>query len=281
VALDPNTAGAGRSTVTTASTSSTTTTIAANRSSTARTTRIAPYYLFMQLPGEEQPEFILLRPFVPTSARDDNQVLTAFMVGQSDGEDYGKLRVYVMPRGAQVPGPALVQGEIESEPAVSETQTLLDGPGSSVTYGSLTGIPIDGGLIYVRPFYVTSTQSQIPSLQRVIVYFGGDVAIRNTLQEALTAIFGDAPPTLEDPSTPVDPGAPAGPIGTVAEQVTALLIEASALFDQADEALAQRDLAEYQDLVEEARAKTREAEQLLEADGAGTTTTTTVAGASA
>jgi uncharacterized membrane protein (UPF0182 family) len=277
VALDPGTSAAR---VTTSSSSSTSTTVA-NRQRTARTTRIAPYYLFTQLPGAEEPEFILMRPFVPVSARDDNQVLTAFMVGKSDGADYGKLQVFVMPQGEQPPGPALVQGEIESDIPVSEQQTLLGGTGSNVDYGSLTAIPIDGGLVYVRPFYVTSTQAQVPALQAVIVYFDGEVAIRSTLQEALAAIFGEAPPTLEEePTTPTDPSAPAEPTGSVTEQVTQLLIEAGSLFDQADAALAQRDLAKYQELVEEARAKTRAAEQLLAASGAAATTTT-VAGASA
>ena len=65
----------------------------------------------------------------------------------SDGDDYGKLRVYVMPRGNLPKGPSLVQGEIQSDSLVSETQTLLDGPGSSVQYGALTAIPIDGGIV--------------------------------------------------------------------------------------------------------------------------------------
>jgi uncharacterized membrane protein (UPF0182 family) len=205
------------------------------------------------------------------------------MVGRADGASYGKLKVFVMPSGAQVPGPALVQGEIESDFTVSQTQTLLDGSGSSVSYGSLTAIPIDGGLVYVRPFYVTSTQSQVPALQRVIVYFGGEVAIRNTLQEALTAIFGDAPPTLEedDPTEPDDPTTPTPGTGTVTEQVSALLVEATALFEQADEALAQRDLARYEELTDQARAKIADAEQLLEASGAAPPTTSTTAGASA
>ena len=54
-----------------------------------------------------------------------------------------------------------------------------------MSFGSLTAIPIDGGLVYVRPFYVTSDQTEIPGLEKVIVYFEGEVAIENTLEEAL------------------------------------------------------------------------------------------------
>src|SRR3546814_19688377 len=97
-------------------------------------------------------------------------------------------------------GPALVQGDIQRDPDVSELETLLGSrsQGSQVDYGSLTAIPIDGGLIYVRPFYVTSQQAPVPGLERVIVYFEGQVVIRETLQEGLEVIFGEAPETLEE-----------------------------------------------------------------------------------
>jgi uncharacterized membrane protein (UPF0182 family) len=130
--------------------------------------------------------------------------------------------------------------------------------------------------VYVRPFYVTSTQTEVPSLQKVIVYFGGEVVIRDTLQEALAAVFGNAPPTLEEGGeTPVEGEPPSVvPQGTVPEQVSRLLVEANDLFAQADDALAQRDLARYDALSKQGRAKTAEAERLLEEAGIGSTTTT-------
>jgi uncharacterized membrane protein (UPF0182 family) len=190
-----------------------------------------------------------------------------------------------MPRGNLPSGPALVQGEIQSDEEVSRTESLLGGAGSTVSYGSLTAIPIDGGLVYVRPFYVTSTQTKVPALQKVIVYFEGDVVIRDTLQEALAAEFGEAPPTLEDTGgTPTEGSPPSTPTGTISEQVAQLLVEANDLFDQADAALAAKDLAKYQDLTNQAKAKVAQAERLLEASASGeptATTTTTEPAASA
>ena len=58
VARDPGTAGAGAGTQVTNEQGQTVET---------RDARIDPYYLFTQLPGDEEPGFILLRPFVPTS----------------------------------------------------------------------------------------------------------------------------------------------------------------------------------------------------------------------
>ena len=133
VSLDPGTAGAAAATRTTDANGA----VVATRSA-----RIDPYYLFTQLPGAKAPSFILLRPFAPKTAQDDNQVLTAFMVGESDGADYGKLKVYVMPRSRLPNGPALVQGEIQRDQTVSQAETLLNGSGSKVSYGSLTAIPI-------------------------------------------------------------------------------------------------------------------------------------------
>jgi uncharacterized membrane protein (UPF0182 family) len=265
VARDPGTAGAGEGTRTTD---------AQGNTIAVRDARIDPYYLLTQLPGSEEPEFILLRPYVPTSRGDDNQLLTAFMVGKSDGDDYGKLQVFVMPRNNLPNGPALVQGEIGRDPDVSREETILSGQGSTVSFGSLTAIPIDGGLVYVRPFYVTSTQTEVPGLEKVIVYFEGEVAIADTLQQALTRIFGDAPPTLEeeDPDDPFEPpdGAPSG---TVTQQVAQLLAEAEELFAEADAALP--DFARYAELIQQAKAKIAQAEELLEAEAGGSTTTTT------
>lgn len=280
VARDPGTSGS-------ASTRGTTTTAAGATPTTAppnsRSRRIDPYYLFTQLPGRDQPEFVLLRPFVPFARDDRGQELTAFMVGQSDGDSYGKLVVYEMPRGAAVEGPALVQGAIQSDTAVGEQETLLDAGGSEVDYGALTFIPIDGGLVYVRPFYVTSTTQRVPGLEKVIVYFEGSVAIRDTLQEALVAVFGRSPNTREegfggtDPTGTAIPGDPAAPDqqGSSLERVARLLAEADDLATQADEALANKDLAEYQRLNQQAREKTREAERLLEEDLATRSTPTT------
>lgn len=274
VARDPGTAGAA---------AASTTTDAEGRSAT-QNARIDPYYLFTKLPGADNPEFILMRPYVPTSQEDDNQLLTAFMVGRSDGENYGRLQVFVIPPDRLPNGPSLVQGEIQRDPSVSQQETILSGQGSKVSFGSLTAIPIDEGLVYVRPFYVTSTQTPVPGLEKVIVYFEGEVVIEDTLQEALEEMFGEAPPTLEEPDDPLapDPNDEEPPEGTLAEQVAQLLADANELFRQADAALP--DFAEYARLTERARDKIDAAERLLEEAGATTTTSptsTTTEGASA
>jgi hypothetical protein len=273
VARDPGTGTATRGT----STSSSSTTTTEGSAPSSRTGRIEPYYLFTKLPGATEPEFVLLRPFVPVRANDDSQLMTAFMVAKSDGDDYGTLQVFTMPRSNLPNGPALVQGEIQSTDEVSRQESLLGDAGSRVSYGSLAAIPIDDGLVWVRPFYVTSTQTELPSLRFVIVNFEGRVAIRATLAEALTEVFEQELP--EEPSEPPEPGEePPEPEGTVDEQINALLNEAEDLFEQADQALRDGDLAAYEARQEEALAKFEEALQLSQQqvgeEPADTTTTT-------
>ncbi|HVM08194.1 MAG TPA: UPF0182 family protein [Acidimicrobiales bacterium] len=257
---------------------------------TPREERMDPYYLLMRLPDEENEEFLLLQPFVPTSRDDSRKELTAFMVAKSDPANYGQLEVFVMPRNALPDGPAIVDARINQEPAISEQITLLSRAGSQVLLGNLLIIPVNDSLLYIRPLYVQAERTQVPQFKKAIVVFGDRVVMRDTLKQALEAIFGEAPETLEEAPTPGDGdgnegggdpgggGAPAEP--GVAPSVQALLDQANAAFAAAEEALRNGDLAAYQARTREARELVSRAVQALRAssaDGGATTTTTTTA----
>jgi uncharacterized protein len=215
--------------------------------------RMDPYYLLMQLPGAERTEFLILQPFVPFSENDTRRELSAFMVAKSDPGEYGQLEMFVMPRNRQVDGPAIVNARINQEPEVSQLITLLSRAGSEVLLGNLVIIPVEQSLIYVRPLYVQATGANaVPELKKVIVVFGDRIAIRDTLQAALTAVFGDAPPTLEEAAGDVPPDDPARGDG-VSEEVLRLLDAAAQAFAEADEALRTGDPVGYATKVEEAR----------------------------
>jgi uncharacterized membrane protein (UPF0182 family) len=247
----------------------------------AQEARIDPYYLLMRLPGEEALSFVMLRPFVPVSSDDRRKELTAFMVAKSDPGSYGELETFVMPRSDLPDGPAIVGANMQQDQEVSELQTLLGGEGRRVEFGNLVIIPVDQSLLYVRPFYVIAASTEIPELRKVIVSFGGQVVVEDTLEQALVELFGEAPETLEespgppiaggeppvDGGPPVDGEAPAG-----GEDVAALLAQAQAAFDEAGAALSSGDLGTYQDQVEEGRALVARARE--QADPASVTTTT-------
>ncbi|MBW3651474.1 MAG: UPF0182 family protein [Actinobacteria bacterium] len=246
-----------------------------------RLERIEPTYLLLRLPGEEELSFTILQPFVPSSQNDQQINLTAFLTARSDPGSYGKLNAFVMQRGEQVDGPLVVNNAIQSEPVIAQQLTQLDQRGSKAIYGQVQLIPIGDSILYVRPLYVTSEQTNLPEVKRVIVVFGGKAVMRPTLKESLTALFGDAPPTLEEGPTDGDPAPPPG--GGPNPDVAALLERAEAAYRDAEAALRDGDLATYQRKNREAGDLIAEARRSFDAggEGAGGTTTTTTAPSSA
>ena len=261
VARDPSSTAATSTTPTTDGTT--------GGSTTAQLPRMEPYYLQMRLPGEERSEFLLLRPFVPRSRGSERQQLTAFMIAKSDPEEYGKIETFVMPRGDLPDGPRIVAATIGNDPAVSELETLLGQAGSDLLFGNLVLVPIEESLLFVQPVYVESESTRIPELERVIVSYEGEVALENTLEEALAALFGDAPDTGEEEPAPDEPSD-----GEEELTVDELLTLAAEAFAAAETALDEGDLGEYQRQVEIARRYVEQAQG--DGDGGpGSTTTTT------
>ena len=170
---------------------------------------------------------------------------------------------------------------------VSVLRNRLGTGGSEVRFGNLLLVPIDNALLYVQPFYVVGEGRNLPLLQQVIVTYGDEVVIEETLAEALTSIFGQTAVTQEQPGEPTPGEAdtpPEGtgtapddtaPSGTAAEQAASLLDQANELFAEADTALTNGDLGIYEDRVEEARDLVEQAIDLLGADGSGPAPTTT------
>ncbi|HWC12762.1 MAG TPA: UPF0182 family protein [Acidimicrobiales bacterium] len=273
IAQDP---GSGRAVATGAAVES-----PGGQPATPREGRMDPYYLLMRLPGATRGEFLMLQPFVPFSADDSRRELSAFMVAKADPADYGELEVFVMPRDRQVDGPAIVNARINQEPEVSQLITLLSRAGSEVLLGNLVIIPVEQSLIYIRPLYVQATGANaVPELKKVIVAFGDRIAIRDTFQDALVAVFGDAPETLEE--GPVD-AAPTVPddeqpdTSVLPDDVRRLLDDAARAFAEADAALRNGDPVAYATRVQEARDAFERAREASAQQGATGTEATEAA----
>ena len=57
--------------------------------------------------------------------------------------------------------------------------------------GSLLVIPVEESILYIQPLYLAAAQKEsLPELKRVIVAFGNSIAMEETLELALTRIFG-------------------------------------------------------------------------------------------
>ena len=146
-----------------------------------------PYYTIMKLPGEKKEEFILMLPFTPK--KKDN--LSAWMVARSDGEHYGKLVVYRFPKDRLVYGPKQIVARINQDTEISRQVSLWDQRGSQVIQGTLLVIPIENSLIYVQPLYLRADKGKIPELKRVVIAYENRIAMEETLDAALSKIFGD------------------------------------------------------------------------------------------
>ncbi|RMF91019.1 MAG: UPF0182 family protein [Methanobacteriota archaeon] len=158
-----------------------------------------PYYIIMKLPGEEKEEFLLMQPFTPRNK--DNMI--AWMYARSDPGHYGELGVFKFPKQELIFGPAQVEARIDQDERISEQLTLWGQVGSRVIRGNLLVIPVENSILYVEPLYLLAEQSRLPELKRVIVAYGDDIVMEETLDEALAAIFGEtaAPATETAPTT--------------------------------------------------------------------------------
>ncbi|WP_278236700.1 UPF0182 family protein [Isoptericola sp. AK164] len=157
-----------------------------------------PYYLTLQMPGEEDPAFSLTSTFIPGGFT-DREILTGYLAadadaGSTDGEvdeGYGTLRLLELPRDSTVPGPGQVQNNFNSNPTISEQLNILGRGDSEVVRGNQLTLPVGGGLLYVQPVYIQSgSGTQFPLLRRVLVAFGDQTGYAETLDEALDQVFG-------------------------------------------------------------------------------------------
>jgi uncharacterized membrane protein (UPF0182 family) len=147
-------------------------------------------HIILRLPGETNPEFIYMTPFTPSGK--DN--LAAWMAARMDGPNYGKLVAYRFPKQSLVYGPKQIANRINQETSISQQITLWDQKGSSVVRGELLVIPVEESLIYVQPLYLRAEGGTIPELKRVVVAHENRVAMGETLEEGLAALFGAGAP---------------------------------------------------------------------------------------
>ena len=157
-----------------------------------------PYYTIMRLPGEAEAkeEFVLLLPFTPNKR--DN--MRAWLAARSDPPHYGKLVALDFPKAKLVYGPKQIDARIDQDTVISQQLSLWNQRGSQVLRGSLLAIPIDKSLLYVQPLYLVAEQGGLPELKRVIVAFGNQIAMEETLEQSLQKIFGGKPVGVPTPS---------------------------------------------------------------------------------
>ena len=191
-----------------------------------------PMYLTMQMPDAESPRFMLSSSFIPSEGQN---VLTGYLAvdsetGSTEGnpaDTFGDMTLMVLPTSNPVNGPGQVQATFNAEPNVSQALNLLKSGNSEVINGNLLTLPVGGGLLYVQPVFLQSSQTgggtQYPLLQMVLVSFGEKIGFAPTLDEALDLVFGGDSGASAGDAEVSDPDAPSGAVdaetgeGTVQE----------------------------------------------------------------
>jgi uncharacterized membrane protein (UPF0182 family) len=184
--------------------------IGADEQGRKQTQPIDPYFVLMQLPGEDaQAEFVLILPFTPAGRNN----MIGWMAGRSDGENYGKVLIYNFPESRLVDGPLQIEARIDQNSELSEQFTLWNQQGSRVLRGHLLVIPLGKSLLYVEPIYLRAESSPMPELRMVVLGAQDRLAYGPTFDDALRNLAGEATeqtptaPTTQPEAKPVE-GAP-------------------------------------------------------------------------
>jgi uncharacterized membrane protein (UPF0182 family) len=144
-----------------------------------------------------------------------------------------------------------------------------------VRFGDLQIIPTGGGLIYVRPWFVQAVTSPIPVLDSISVTYSGRSEVGKSLSEALGKLFGvdvDIGDREADTSADADGDTGTGTGAGTAEpgtdpattpvSVEELLADADRLFNEAQEAKLAFDSKTYEEKIEQAYERLRQAAEL-------------------
>jgi hypothetical protein len=160
--------------------------------------QVTPMYVVATLPGETEPEFLLVLPFTPRNK--DN--LIGLMVARCDGESLGEMRFLQLSKQALIFGPMQIEARITQDQNIAKDLSLWNQQGSQVLRGQMLVLPVDDNFLYVEPIYIQASEARMPQLKKVVVAMGDQLAYRDTYEEALAELAGAPPPAgfMPEPS---------------------------------------------------------------------------------
>ncbi len=218
-----------------------------------------PYYVTMRIPGEDEPEFVLIQPLVAESRPN----MIAWSAARMDPGVYGEQILFRFPSSTTTLGPAQVEARINQDDTISEQFTQWTNAGSNVVRGNLLVLPIgEDGLVYIEPIFLQAAGAPFPEFVRVIMVDQQRVAFAETVEDGIRQLLGEAePPPPEEPEPSEEPGESPGPSRSPGESqaplpsdVAELVSEISRVYEEAQRALAAGDLGTYQERIDELEA---------------------------
>jgi uncharacterized membrane protein (UPF0182 family) len=214
---------------------------------------IEPYFVLMQLPGEQtRTEFSLILPFTPANRNN----MIGWMAGRCDGDNYGRLIAYNFPKSRLIDGPLQIEARIDQNAQLSAQFSLWNQQGSRVVRGHLLVIPIGKSLLYVEPVYLKAESSPMPELRLVVLATQDRLGFGLSFEEAMSNLFGEAAkPTTEQKPTPEKPAqqaqAKASPSPTPGQNTQQLIERAIHEFEEYQRLMAAGKFAEAGKKLEE------------------------------
>jgi uncharacterized protein len=190
---------------------------------------VQPTYVVATLPGEKQPEFLLILPFTPRAK--DN--LIGWMAARCDGEHLGDLVFFQLPKQQLMYGPMQIESRIDQDQNISKDLTLWNQQGSRVLRGNIIALPVTGGFLYVESIYIQANEARMPQLKKVVLAMGDRLIYRDTFDEALADLTGSPMPSRPPAATVASSSAPA-PTAS-AKNVPTLQERLRTLHDQAEQ----------------------------------------------
>src|SRR5712671_4205647 len=190
---------------------------------------VQPTYVVATLPGEKQPEFLLILPFTPRAK--DN--LIGWMAARCDGDHLGDLVFFQLPKQQLMYGPMQIESRIDQDQNISKDLTLWNQQGSRVLRGNIIALPVTGGFLYVESIYIQASEARMPQLKKVVLAMGDRLIYRDTFEEALADLTGGPMPSRPAAAVVASGSAPAP--AASAKNIPTMEQRLRALHDQAEQ----------------------------------------------
>lgn len=187
-----------------------------------------PTYIVTTIPGNDEPEFLLMLPFTPRGK--DN--LIGWMAARCDGDKLGELIFFQLSKQELVFGPNQIESRINQDQNIARDLTLWNQQGSRVLRGEMIALPVADNFLYVESIYIQAESARMPQLKKVVLALGNRLIYEDTFERALDRLSAgqiSRPPPVE--LTQAQPGGEPPPTATA---------EADAAARQRMRALAQR-----------------------------------------
>jgi hypothetical protein len=189
-----------------------------------------PTYVVATLPGEKEPEFLLVLPFTPRGK--DN--LIGWMAARCDGDRLGDLVYFQLSKQQLMYGPMQIESRIDQDQNISKDLSLWNQQGSHVLRGNVIALPVTGGFLYVESIYIQANEARMPQVKKVVLAMGDRLIYRDTFEQALAELTGVPAPSLPSPSASAVAAAGVSPTPTP-QDLASLAQRIGRLRDQAEQ----------------------------------------------